>query len=300
METKEQHLASQDALEILNHMNPQIRVSVGGVARLERGALVTGREFLQAKRPRRKPARVKRALPRRARSTIGGRRRPGVRRTARAAAPPGGDDGSDQPGPESGPRICACGCGESLEGRRPQTRFFDDACRNRHHKRERRLREPRPAGEADTALHGYTCRCGLCKVERQTLVRAKELEDKGEHQRSTLQQVVGGPWPHIPDRDFYECGRLVYRNRGFDEEGGPVGKPHVDWSMVPIDRDEPSKRKWKSRSGGALKPGWMREPGITAKHRQELRAASRRVELLYAERRRREVVSTDAITGVLV
>jgi hypothetical protein len=30
------------------------------------------------------------------------------------------------------PRLCACGCGESLEGGRPNRRFFSDACRVRH------------------------------------------------------------------------------------------------------------------------------------------------------------------------
>lgn len=35
-------------------------------------------------------------------------------------------------------RVCACGCGRSLVGRRPQARYHDGACRARHARAEGR------------------------------------------------------------------------------------------------------------------------------------------------------------------
>ncbi|MFZ2049889.1 MAG: hypothetical protein WAU69_03015 [Solirubrobacteraceae bacterium] len=45
-----------------------------------------------------------------------------------------GDSGDSDPHPPS-PRVCSCGCGASLAGRRPQTRYHADACRERDRRR---------------------------------------------------------------------------------------------------------------------------------------------------------------------
>ena len=34
-------------------------------------------------------------------------------------------------------RVCACGCGASLEGRRANARYFDGACRVRAHRAQK-------------------------------------------------------------------------------------------------------------------------------------------------------------------
>jgi hypothetical protein len=48
--------------------------------------------------------------------------------------------------------FCACGCGASLEGRRANAVYFDDACRVRAHRARRRLVRPAEWATADVTV----------------------------------------------------------------------------------------------------------------------------------------------------
>jgi hypothetical protein len=51
-------------------------------------------------------------------------------------------------------RVCACGCGGSLAGRRAGARYLDVACRVRAHRRRKRLVLVQGHGEADVTVSG--------------------------------------------------------------------------------------------------------------------------------------------------
>jgi hypothetical protein len=51
-------------------------------------------------------------------------------------------------------RVCACGCGRSLEGRRANAVYFDGACRVRAHRARRKVVRPDGWTQADVTVTG--------------------------------------------------------------------------------------------------------------------------------------------------
>lgn len=49
-------------------------------------------------------------------------------------------------------RVCACGCGGSLDGRRASARYFDGACRVRAHRARRTSPRPETRAGADVTV----------------------------------------------------------------------------------------------------------------------------------------------------
>lgn len=110
-----------------------------------------GMEVRVTSRPSRTPrvAATSRIRSRERRDQGGSRRRSTSRSSARS-----GDSGDDGPG-EPPARVCECGCGRSLEGRRPQARWYEpDTCRMRAARRDRgaALVALAARGAADRAL----------------------------------------------------------------------------------------------------------------------------------------------------
>jgi hypothetical protein len=52
----------------------------------------------------------------------------------------------------SAARVCACGCGSSLEGRRENAHYFDGACRVRAHRARKGQGQPEPCTGAVVTL----------------------------------------------------------------------------------------------------------------------------------------------------
>lgn len=132
-------------------------------------------------------SRAVRSVPLGSRSRGVGRPRPrGPRSSTR-----GGPSGSDGPSPgDSGEgdaptpgRRCACGCGDDLIGRRPQTLYASDACRKRAERATpERTEQERTAAliealaASTTAREALTAFVELGLSERSLVVEALELE----------------------------------------------------------------------------------------------------------------------------
>jgi cobalamin biosynthesis protein CbiG len=52
----------------------------------------------------------------------------------------------------TGTRMCGCGCGASLEGRRRQTRYLDGRCRVRAHRARNAVTRPQTSSEAGVTV----------------------------------------------------------------------------------------------------------------------------------------------------
>lgn len=134
-------------------------------------------------------SRAVRSVPLGSRSRGAGR--PAARRSARSSARSGDSDGGDSSPGDSGEenplspgRWCACGCGNDLIGRRPQTLYASDACRKRA---ERATTEPteqertaaliEALAASTTAREALTAFVELEPSERFLVVGALELDD---------------------------------------------------------------------------------------------------------------------------
>jgi hypothetical protein len=119
------------------------------------------------------------------------RRSRGSRRGSAGGADPGDDGDPDPP-----PRVCPCPCGRSLAGRRPQARYYEDACRKRVERgadperriraRAETLRERLPA-----ATRAFDYFLSLPLPDRLALIEARAIP-RDETVLRLLVMPVGG------------------------------------------------------------------------------------------------------------
>ena len=174
---------------------------------------------------------VQRTPHRAGRSAVHGASRRASARSGDSGEDPGGDEPEGpEPSGRSAGRLCACGCGAGLDGRRADALTFGPACRKRLSRRERELasvnasRQEAPASERmdlATVWNDHLAEIfALMVTDAHGHSRLNPRPLRYESDRLRTRMVPVGAKPPAELRQCAECGCYLRRGRN-----GPVCEP---------------------------------------------------------------------------